>query len=100
MQDIQKLMAYFGSGVFIFVGVVILLIALHDIYTTQGLLKDVRETTGKVTAAGTRVAETGSGPNRSTGVVDYAEIEYVVENAFCPYIIVNLSCHILPIMIK
>lgn len=80
MQDIQKLMAYFGSGVFVLVGVVILIIALHDINTTKGLLKDVRETTGKVTATGTRVVETGSGPNRSTGVVDYAEIEYGVES--------------------
>ena len=80
MQDIQKLMAYFGSGVFVLVGVVILLIALNDIYTMKVLLKDVRETTGKVTATGKRVVETGSGPNRSTGVVDYAEIEYVVEN--------------------
>ncbi len=80
MQDMQKLMAYFGSGVFVLVGVVILIIALHDVYTMQGLLKDARETTGKVTATGTRVVETGSGPNRSTGVVDYAEIEYVVED--------------------
>jgi hypothetical protein len=79
MQDIQKLMAYFGLGVFVFIGGVILLIALHDIYTTKSLLKDTRETTGTVTLTGTRAVETGSGPNRSTGVVDYAEIEYGVE---------------------
>ena len=76
MQNIIKRMAYFGSGVFILVGAIILIIVANDIVTKRGLLKDVRETTGKVVSTGSRVVETGSGPNRTTGVTKYAEIEY------------------------
>ncbi len=80
MQDIQKLMAYAGTGVFVFVGVVLLIIIIHDVSKKPALLKQMRETTGKVMATGKRATETGSGPNRTTGVVDYAEIEYVIED--------------------
>lgn len=61
-------------------GLIILLIIINDMITKQGLLKDVRTTTGKVITTGTRVVETGSGPNRSRGIVSYAEIKYTVKS--------------------
>lgn len=76
MQKTIKRMACFGSGIFILVGAVILIIVINDIVTKRGLLEDVRDATGVVLSTGSRSVETGSGPNRTKGVIDYAEIEY------------------------
>ena len=79
MKDIQKMMAYLGTAGFAIPGIIIFLITVGDMVNKQKLLEDVLTTTGKVIATGTRVVETGSGKNRSRGIVSYAEIDYTAD---------------------
>lgn len=73
---IQKLMAYFGSGIFLLVGLIILASVINDIIRTKSQLKLMTNTVGTVLSTGSRMVETGSGPNRNRSIVKYAEIEY------------------------
>ncbi|TNF98281.1 MAG: DUF3592 domain-containing protein [Gammaproteobacteria bacterium] len=79
-MGIDKIMAIIALAGFGLFGGALLLYVYFDYQSTADFMAQAQRAEGTVITVGQRVSITGSGPSRSSSLVDYAEVEYIAKD--------------------